>query len=78
MQKLLDACSLVGHFRGQMGTEIYDAEIKTRVTARQKNQFQRLANDRHLDVSDIVREALRNYLATNPPTVKARKELVPA
>ena len=49
-----------------MGTEIYNAEIKTRVTARQKNQFVRLANDRHLDVSDIVREALREYIAKQP------------
>ena len=61
-----------------MGTECYDAEIKTRVTARQKKQFERLAAERHLDVSDIVREAMREYLGKVPVDSKNRKELVPA
>jgi hypothetical protein len=53
-----------------MSTERFDAEIKTRVENPVKKQFQRLAKERHLDTADIVREALREYLAKQPATVE--------
>jgi len=45
-----------------MGTELFDAEIKTRVSESVKRTLEGLAADRQLDTSDIVREALREYL----------------
>jgi Ribbon-helix-helix protein, copG family len=40
-----------------------DAEIKTRLPNRTKETLQQIAEDRHLELSDIVREALREYVA---------------
>ena len=40
-----------------------DAEIKARVDGRTKAELWRLAYSRGLDVSDLVREAVRDLLA---------------
>lgn len=47
-----------------MGTmkEKLDAQIKARVSASVKGQFEALAAERHLDTADVLREALRDYL----------------
>ena len=43
------------------------AEIKTRVQPSIKKAFEQLAQDRHLDTADIVREALREFLSKQSP-----------
>lgn len=57
-------------------SERLNAEIKTRVPGRVRRQLQQLANDRHLDLSDLAREALREYIASR--TVSAEKKEVAA
>lgn len=58
-----------------MGNERLDAEIKTRVPEGIKSELETIATDRHLDTADIVREALRDFLAKNKPKEgKAKKE----
>lgn len=52
----------MGNNGAQMATETLDAHLKTRVPAAVKAAFEKIAEDRHLDVSDIAREALREYL----------------
>ena len=42
-----------------MATERFSTEIKTRISPRQKRQLARIAADRQLAVSDVVREAFR-------------------
>jgi hypothetical protein len=49
-----------------MSNELLTAEIKTRVQPQVKEAFEAIARDRHLDVSDIVREAFREFLAKHP------------
>jgi predicted transcriptional regulator len=59
-----------------MGTERLDAEMKIRVTPAVKQALVSIASERHLDVSDIAREAFREYLskqAENGKPDKARK-----
>jgi len=46
-----------------MKHEALTDQIKTRVQPSVKKAFQSIAVRRHLDVSDIVREALREYLS---------------
>ncbi len=50
----------------QMSTELLDDEVKTRVPSRWKQQLQGMANTRGLKVSDLSREALREYLRKQP------------
>lgn len=45
-----------------MVTEKLDNQIKVRVPAEVKKAFEQLASMRHLDVADVVREALRDFL----------------
>lgn len=45
----------------QMSTVRFPAEVKTRVSDETRQQLEALANHRQLSVSDIVREALREY-----------------
>lgn len=46
-----------------MSTEKLEASIKTRVATTTKEALEKIAATRHLDVSDIVREAVREYVA---------------
>lgn len=46
-----------------MARETFDAEIKTRVPSTVKDHLQAIADDRHLDMADIAREAFREYIA---------------
>jgi Arc/MetJ-type ribon-helix-helix transcriptional regulator len=39
------------------------AEIKTRISPQQKEALEAIARGRHLKVSDIIREAIREKLA---------------
>jgi hypothetical protein len=48
-----------------MATANFTDEVKTRVTRRMKRDLERRAAARELDLSDIVREALRDYFAKN-------------
>lgn len=52
-----------------MARETFEAEIKTRVPANVKQAFQVIADSRHLDMADIVREAFREYLAKQQPEI---------
>jgi predicted DNA-binding protein len=45
-----------------MRTDKRTADVKVRVTVATKEQLEALAGSRQLDVADIVREALREYL----------------
>jgi hypothetical protein len=47
----------------KMSNEKLDADIKTRVPQYIKDACQEAADERHLDLSDIVREALREFVA---------------
>lgn len=47
----------------KMSNELLTAEIKTRVQPTVKRAFEQLAEERHLDTADIVREALREFLS---------------
>lgn len=47
----------------------FNATLKTRVDAEQKNALAAIARSRQLRTSDIVREALRFYLAHPPSKV---------
>ena len=53
-----------------MSNEILNAEIKTRVAPSVKSAFEKIAQERHLDTSDIVREALREFLAKHTVPIK--------
>jgi len=53
------------HTRAQMSTERLEGQVKTRVPKLTKAALEQIATERHLDVSDIVREALRQYIARN-------------
>lgn len=46
-----------------------DEEIKARVDGRTKEALGVLADSRHLDMSDIIREALRDFISKHqqPP-----------
>lgn len=46
----------------QMATSYFTDEVKTRVTRAMKRSLEKRAAVRELDLSDIVREALRDYL----------------
>lgn len=46
-----------------MGQVVFNEEIKTRVPEPVKRRLEEEARNRELDLSDIVREALREYLA---------------
>lgn len=46
-----------------MSTEKLEASVKTRVTPSMKAELESIAAHRHLDVADIVREAVREYVA---------------
>lgn len=50
------------HTCAQMSTEKLEGQIKTRVPAEVKRELEDIAQNRHLDLSDIVREAFREYL----------------
>jgi hypothetical protein len=45
-----------------MSTERLNEAIKTRVPRASKRALEQIARERHLDVADIVREALREHL----------------
>lgn len=45
-----------------MATAYFTDEVKTRVTRAMKRNLEKRAAVRELDLSDIVREALREYL----------------
>lgn len=49
-----------------MGTEKLEESVKTRVERPIKRGFEKLAKLRHADVSDLAREAFREYLARHP------------
>lgn len=58
-----------------MSNEKLEASIKTRVSPTTKEALEKIAAARHLDVSDIVREAVREYVgkteqSQQPETVK--------
>jgi predicted transcriptional regulator len=42
--------------------ELLNSEIKTRIPMRDKRKLQQLAKIRHLKTSDLIREAIRDYL----------------
>lgn len=44
-----------------------DTEIKARVDGRTKAELWRMASLRELDVSDLIREAIRDLLRKQPP-----------
>lgn len=48
-----------------MRTELLNEQIKTRVPEQVKRDLEAIAKSRHLELSDIVREALRLYVAKN-------------
>jgi len=54
---------IVPHSGRYMEHDNLDAEVKTRVTPQQKEQLEKLAEARHLKVSDILREAIREKLS---------------
>ncbi len=45
-----------------MSTESLNEDVKTRIPKRMKTSLEAVAKERHLKVSDIVREALREKL----------------
>ncbi len=47
---------------GDMRNETLDAELKTRVPKEDKKKFRKIATSRHLKVSDILREAIREKI----------------
>ncbi len=49
-----------------MGQIAFSEEIKTRVPEAVKRRLEAEARERELDLSDIVREALREYFARQP------------
>ena len=49
-----------------MKRERRDEEVKARVTPDVKKHCEMIARSRHLDLSDILREAVREYLAKYP------------
>lgn len=53
-----------------MGQNLMSAELKSRVDPAVKLRLEQIAANRELDLSDVVREALRQYLQRQPvPTV---------
>ncbi len=54
-------CRLVTHC-GEMKNEVLDAELKTRVPKQHKKKLNEIAISRHLKVSDILREAIREKI----------------
>jgi len=60
--KGVDTCSPLVHTVPQMSTEPLAAELKTRLQPSMKRALELIADRRHLDTADIVREALRLYL----------------
>lgn len=71
----VDICSPLSHNGEQMSTERLNADVRTRVSPTVKAEFERIAEDRHLDVADIVREALREYLARHPHPQNEKAEV---
>lgn len=57
----MSCCVIYSHIMEQ---EVLDSEVKARVSEAQKHRLQELANERHLKVSDIIREAIREKIAT--------------
>lgn len=51
-----------------MGTEPLNATVKCRVPGPIKEALDKIAADRHLDLSDITREALREYVSRKGET----------
>ena len=45
-----------------MKHELMTEQVKTRVPKATRKRLEKIAGARHLDLSDIVREALRTYL----------------
>ena len=52
-----------------MAQAVFNSAVKTRVPADMKEKIQELAKGRQLDESDIVREALREFLTKTPASV---------
>lgn len=59
---LLDTSWRVVPHCGEMRNETLDAELKTRVPKQDKKRLHEMAAARHLKVSDILREAIREKL----------------
>lgn len=57
-----------------MGQNAFNEEIKTRVPGSVKRRLEAQAQSRELDLSDIVREALREYLAKQPLVSDSRPQ----
>lgn len=53
----------MGNNGEHMAVERFDASVKTRVPSELKQGLKAIAQRRHLDVADIVREALRELVA---------------
>jgi hypothetical protein len=62
LQILIDAAWRVVPHCGDMRNEALDAELKTRVTKQHKKRLREIAVSRHLKVSDILREAIREKI----------------
>jgi len=45
-----------------MRDDALDAELKTRVSKRDKKKLRKIAGSRHLKVSDVLREAIREKI----------------
>lgn len=61
-----------------MGTERYDTSVKTNVSTTVKKALQNIADARHLDLSDVTRDAFREYLERNPVRARKRQKVLQA
>lgn len=50
--------------------------IKVRVPAGTRGALEEMADRRHLEMSDVVREALRDYVEKNDPPAGKAEEVV--
>jgi predicted transcriptional regulator len=56
-----------------MRDEALDAELKTRVPKQHKKRLREIAVSRHLKVSDILREAIREKIEGEARTTQTRE-----
>lgn len=65
----------------QMSRERLSSKVQTRVSDDSKSKLEQIANGRHLDTADVVREAIREYIERHPvdqPLLPHLKEEVAA